>query len=248
MMIRTAGATDKGRYRGANQDTYACKALGEGLAYGVVCDGMGGEQGGEVAAATACRQIVRTLEGLRRDMDSRSLSSLLDSALTTANALVLEQAGKSAHLEGMGTTAVVAVVLGSRLYHCHVGDSRVYLLRGEGITRLTRDHTVVQMLLDRGDITAAEAEVHPKRHYITRAVGVDDWSPPDYGETLLQPGDIVLLCSDGLYNMVDEEELGRLGRQAARQKQPEILINRANELGGIDNITVILISGFGEAE
>ena len=247
-MIRTAGATDKGRYRGANQDTYACKVLSPQLAYGVVCDGMGGEQGGEVASATACAQIVRSLEGLRSDMDSRSLSSLLESALTTANAIVLEQAGKHAHLEGMGTTAVVAVVLGDRLYHCHVGDSRVYLLRGDTITRLTRDHTVVQVLMDRGEITAAEAEVHPKRHYITRAVGVMDWQTPDFGETVLQAGDVVLLCSDGLYNMVDEEELGRLGQQAARQIRPEILINRANELGGIDNITAILISGIGEAE
>ncbi len=247
-MISTVGATDRGRYRGANQDTYACKVLDKKLAYGVVCDGMGGEQGGEVAAATACGQIVRTLESLRGDMDSRSLSILLDAALTTANAMVAEQAGRDPNLEGMGTTAVVAVALGNRLYHCHVGDSRAYLLRGGSVTRLTRDHTVVQMLLDRGDITAAEAEVHPKRHYITRVVGVADWSAPDYGEARLEQGDVVLLCSDGLYNMVGEDELGPLGLQAARESAPEILINRANELGGVDNITAILISGFGEAE
>ena len=148
---------------------------------------------------------------------------------------------------GMGTTVCLAVVSGEIAYVTNVGDSRIYLLHGEELTPLTVDHTVTQMLLDQGEITQEEARDHEGRHYLTKAVGIGRTVDPAYGRAALREGDILLLCSAGLYNMVPAPEMRRLARQAAAQDDGGCLIEEANRRGGRDNITAVMI-GYGKGE
>lgn len=241
-MMKILSATDTGLHRLSNQDVCGGNVLENGLAYALVCDGMGGRNGGAVASATALEQICHMLDqGLRPNMESRSLTGLLESAMAKANLLIYQKAQSNSLLQGMGTTVVMAVIEEGLAYLCHAGDSRAYLIRGQEAILLTRDHTVVQMRLERGEITPAEALVHPERHYITRAVGVADRVQPEFGEIRLEEDDLLLLCSDGLYNMVDPAELPDLCRQAAQEDGTGCLIDRANEMGGMDNITAVVL-------
>lgn len=241
-MLRMIGGTDKGRVRAVNQDTYTGRVVSEELAYGVVCDGMGGENGGETASSLACAEMERILEGgIRPGMDNRSVHGLLESALVTANAVVHQKAADVPSLVGMGTTAVAAVVLGSEIVLCHAGDSRAYLVTAQEPKRLTVDHTVVQMLINKGEITEEEAATHPGRHYITRAVGADERISADFGSCTLEQDQVLLLCSDGLYNMIDGAEFLALAKAALEQNSAAPFLERANQLGGADNITVLLI-------
>ena len=241
-MIKILTAPHTGLRRAANQDVCAGKALDGELAYALVCDGMGGENGGAVASATALEQIVKAVEqALRPGMEARPLSGLMESALLAANAAVCARAKEDPALRGMGTTAVLTVVSRGVAHICHAGDSRAYLIRGGEASPLTRDHTVVQMLLDKGEITPAQALVHPERHYITRAVGVADRLSPEFGQVNLAGDDLLLLCSDGLYNMVDSGEFYELARRAMEQEDAGVFAHRANEMGGMDNITAVLL-------
>ena len=243
-MHKIIGGTDKGRMRVSNQDAFAGRTLEEGCAYLLVCDGLGGENGGEVASALACQEITRVLEGgLRPDMTDRSLRGLLESAFVTANAVIRRRAREDLSLAGMCTTAVAAVALGGEITLCHVGDSRAYRLKGEEAVALTTDHTLVQMLIDEGKITEDEAADRPDRHHITRAVGAEDYLDVELGSCTLQPGETLLLCSDGLYNMVDKGESPALARRCLEEGSAAPFLERANQLGGADNITVLLLYG-----
>ena len=227
-MHKIIGGTDKGRMRVSNQDAFAGRALEEGCAYLLVCDGLGGENGGEVASALACQEITR---------------GLLESAFVTANAVIRRRAREDLSLAGMCTTAVAAVALGGEITLCHVGDSRAYRLQGEEAVALTTDHTLVQMLIDEGKITEDEAADRPDRHHITRAVGAEDYLDVELGSCTLQPGETLLLCSDGLYNMVDKGEYPALARRCLEEGSAAPFLERANQLGGADNITVLLLYG-----
>ena len=242
-MFNIIGGTDKGRMRASNQDIFAGRALEENCAYGLVCDGLGGENGGETASQLACQEISRILEGgLRPDMSERSVRGLLESALVTANAIVRRKAREDPSLVGMCTTAVAAVALESgQVTICHAGDSRAYLLRGEEATPLTTDHTLVQMLINEGRITEEQAADRPDRHHITRAVGAEDHLDVELSHCALEEGDVLLLCSDGLYNMVDKGEYPALSRRCREEGSAAPFLDRANELGGADNITVLLL-------
>ena len=248
-MLRIIGATDKGLVREVNEDRFAGEVFSPDLAYGVVCDGMGGENAGSVASAIACEEIRRLLESsCRRGMDEKSVYHLLEIAVATANAMVYDKAQQNPeNMGGMGTTVCLAVVSGNTAYVTNVGDSRVYLLRGEELTPLTVDHTVTQMLLDQGEITREEARGHEGRHYLTKAVGIGRTVDPAYGRAALQDGDLLLLCSDGLYNMVPAPEICRLARKAAAEDDGSLLIEEANRRGGRDNITAVMI-GYGKGE
>ena len=227
-MHKIIGGTDKGRMRVSNQDAFAGRALEEGCAYLLVCDGLGGENGGEVASALACQEITRVL---------------VESAFVTANAVIRRRAREDLSLAGMCTTAVAAVALGGEITLCHVGDSRAYRLQGEEAVALTTDHTLVQMLIDEGKITEDEAADRPDRHHITRAVGAEDYLDVELGSCTLQPGETLLLCSDGLYNMVDKGEYPALARRCLEEGSAAPFLERANQLGGADNITVLLLYG-----
>jgi len=247
-MITILGGTDAGLVRKTNQDKYEYKVLGELLCYGVVCDGMGGTDCGHVASQTAIDFVAKTLErDLKPEMSESSIKGVMMSAAAGANALVFDAASQNPHYAGMGTTLVAAVVSGESVYISSVGDSRVYHINKGGQHQLTRDHTVVQMLLDVGEISQEEVAEHPKRHFITRAVGVMPQVDADFIEHTFAPGDMLLLCSDGLYNCVGQDNMAQTALFAHLEKSVQSgsvdnLIELAKNVGGgTDNITAVLI-------
>lgn len=247
-MLRIIGATDKGLVRYVNEDRFAGEVFSPELAYGVVCDGMGGENAGRVASAIACEEIRRMLESsCRPGMDQRSVYMILESAIATANAMVYDKAEQDPEaMRGMGTTVCLAVIAGGNAFLAHVGDSRAYLLRGGELTCLTKDHTLARMLLDQGKLTPEELLHHPDKNRLmsslTQAVGVGPHTEVDYTSCRMEPGDTLLLCSDGLYSMLDPVTLRECLRQAIFQDDGKCLIDAANSRGGRDNITAVILT------
>ena len=183
------GKTDRGLCREVNQDCFACQKLEDGLLYAVLCDGMGGENGGNVASSLTVRDLSRELSAqLRHAAPDEDPRPLMEAAIRHANALVNRASRDTAALRGMGTTLVLAVARGDTVTLAHAGDSRAYLVEGETLTQVTKDHTVVQMLMEQGEITAEQALTHPQRHYITRAVGVERELDAEFGTVTLLPG------------------------------------------------------------
>lgn len=241
-----AGGTHVGQKRRNNQDAFLAETLDIKQLL-LVCDGMGGEQGGEQASALALEAVTAML---RRDLknvtDEGTIRRVLECAGAAANSIVFDAAKADPALLGMGTTLVGAVVLPDNAHFIHAGDSRAYLLRDNVLTQLTVDHTVVQVLLDRGEISQDEAKHHPQRHYITRAVGVAAQIDYDIFSIDLKQNDVLLLCSDGLYNYMSHEEICELTALAIGERSIAPLIKRANENGGGDNITAVVCLAGGE--
>lgn len=242
-MLRIAGKSDVGKKRNGNEDSFFVAKLSPDVVYAVVCDGMGGENGGHIASFHAVEQIRKTMEdGYRDGFGENSLKHLMISAVAGANAQVFSMAQKDDSLKGMGTTVVLAVVRESTVHIAYAGDSRAYLIDQQGARQLTRDHSMVQLMVDRGELSAEEAQYHPEKHYITRALGVSGQLDVDYLEEEMPESATVLLCSDGLSNYLDQEDLF----QAIWGKEPvaaaDGLIRQANAMGGADNITAVLIA------
>jgi serine/threonine protein phosphatase PrpC len=237
MRLSSFAGTDVGLARSGNEDSYFC-----GRTVFAVADGLGGHQGGEVASAAAVEPLA-ALDG-RDFADPGEAAAALVDAIREANSAILDRAAGNPELWGMGTTVTAAAVAGgSFLQLAHVGDSRAYLLRDGTLGQLTTDHTVVGELVRRGRLTPRQAATHPERSILTRAVGLDPRIPVDAPDPLeLQPGDQVLLCSDGLTEAVDDDRIAELlaadgdGNAACRA-----LIDTANAAGGPDNITVVLL-------
>jgi len=233
-VLRAGSATDPGMVRSSNQDA----VLAEVTAF-AVADGMGGHAGGEIASAAA-------VESLRRSLATTTTAEGLMEAVRQANRAVSDAADGDADLAGMGTTAVVALLVGTeagdRLLVANVGDSRAYIFHDGSLRQVTEDHSMVGELLRDGSITAEEAVHHPQRHVITRVLGTSPDVDVDLFELRLSEGDRVLLCSDGLTNEVSDEEIIRVLRtivdpsEAARD-----LVQRANAHGGNDNVSVVVV-------
>jgi PPM family protein phosphatase len=237
MRLSSFAGSDVGRVRSGNEDSYFC-----GQTVFAVADGLGGHQGGEVASAAAVEPLAR-LDG-RELADPGEAAEALANAIRAANEAILDRAAGDPALYGMGTTVTAAAFAGDRsLQLAHVGDSRAYLLREGGLAQLTTDHTVVGELVRRGRLTPEQAAIHPERSILTRAVGLDPRVPVDLPDPLeLKSGDQLLLCSDGLTETVDDDQIARLlsaapdGHAACTS-----LIDAANDAGGPDNITVVLV-------
>lgn len=239
--MRIATKTDKGAVRNINQDSFAASYVG-GKLWAVVCDGMGGANAGGVASANAVKKITDVMEqSLTAQMGAAYLRSTLQSSLETANAMLYDMAQKNEEYAGMGTTAVLTVVLGSMAYYAHVGDSRLYICRNGELEQLTSDHSVVQFMVENGQLTASEAKTHPRKNVITRAIGVDERISVDLGECAVLEGDRLLLCSDGLTNYVDTALILETLQDENFDEIPEKLIDLANNGGGGDNITAVVI-------
>lgn len=235
--------TDVGLMRRNNQDYCLCEKLSETLAWAAVCDGMGGANGGNVASSEACNEISRILtEELKPDMEEEAIRELMEKAVASANEKVYEMSCYDDDLSGMGTTVELAVISGGRLYIVHAGDSRVYRITSKGITQVTTDHSLVQQLVELGQITQEEARFHPSKNYITRALGVESTLETDFLTEPFEEGDIVLMCTDGLSNYFSTEELFDAVR-AIKEKEElaQGLVDIAKECGGSDNITVAII-------
>jgi len=229
------GRSDVGQVRAGNED--ALLMLGTVFA---VADGMGGHRGGEVASATALRPLAE-LDGRGFDDASAALDALSAAAIA-ANTEVGRRSRTEPELEGMGTTLTAALIDGDDAHLVHVGDSRAYLLRDGALVQLTDDHTLVQALIDQGRITRDEASEHPHRSVITRAIGVGSDVEVDRLSVTLADGDVLLLCSDGLTGVVDDDEIAQVLTEHGAHAAVDELIARANSAGGPDNITVLTLA------
>jgi protein phosphatase len=230
----TASQSDVGRVRTRNEDSYGEFSRSDGSTLLVIADGMGGHRAG----ATASRIAVETVGEVFAASDA-SPEATLRSALETANARVHEAALADPELRGMGTTAVALLIgPGDEGVVGHVGDSRLYRYRDARLRPLTRDHSVVAELERRGLLSADEAAVHPRRNEIMRSIGVDAHVEAEVRTIDLQPGDRYLLCSDGLSGLVDETEMAVILEEAPPDVAARRLVDRANEHGGTDNVTV----------
>lgn len=240
-MIHAWGITDKGAVRTQNQDGYYLDVPSEHLAVGVVCDGMGGAKAGNVASLVAVETFVDALKEMGSQEESRP-AAVLAQAAETANSAVFHRAATDPDCRGMGTTMVAALVVERMAYLLNIGDSRAYHVNDQGIARLTRDHSVVEDMVARGDITPEEARNHPRKNLITRALGSEEHIRADLYEKELQPGDFLLLCSDGLSNIVTDQELLyeviHGGEPAACCQR---LLNITMSRGAPDNVTAVLI-------
>lgn len=237
-VLRVGWLTDPGRRRRTNEDAVFADPV-KGIF--VVADGMGGLPGGDVASRIAVRQISETLSGTEMQ---ETPEQRVRTAISRAGDAVLKQASSDPGLRGMGTTVVLVFAHDHSPFQvAHVGDSRAYLLRDGRLQVLTRDHSVVQELLDSGRITPGAARLHPQRNVITRSLGQNGgYAAPDLLMVERKPGDRLLLCSDGLTTMLADPEIETI---LTRFKEPmrccRELVNRANDRGGLDNITVIVI-------
>lgn len=234
---------DIGKVREENQDTVVTCPLSDGV-LAVVCDGMGGMQCGKEASVIAANAFTESVTAsYREEMTDDALAALLRSAVADANQAVYTAAVEANLRMHMGTTLVGALLRGNRCRLVNVGDSRAYLLhREKSPTQLTVDHTAAQYLYERGDIEAEERATHPRRNELTRAVGVMSRVPADCIQCSLGEGERLLLCSDGLYGMVTDDDIAAIVAEGSFEGAAQRLVNAANANGGRDNISVILIT------
>ena len=236
--MKTYSITDIGKRRSANQDfVYASdQPVGNLSNMLIVSDGMGGHNAGDLASRYTVESMVDYIE---KAVEKRPIP-LLAEAIHHANELVVEKAKSDKALEGMGTTVVAATVQENYLYVANVGDSRLYLIDQE-IEQITRDHSLVEEMIRVGELQRKDAKSHPDRNIITRAVGVRTPVKIDFFDIKLEPGDVILLCSDGLTNMVEDEDILRIVKKSSSLKEAaQRLVTEANKNGGKDNISVVL--------
>ena len=217
--MKIVAKTDKGLVRDNNQDSYAVGELPGEVAWAVVCDSMGGAAGGNIASALAVKVISDKINtSYNQNMRDSSIKNLLDSAITAANIEVYDMADAHSELKGMGTTVVCAIVRDNTAFIAHAGDSRAYIAKNNELTQITTDHSLVQDLVNLGKITQEEAENHPKKNLITRAVGVDKQIQIDFVQTDFGDDEVLILCTDGLTNYISSDEMlhdisdGHLGK------------------------------------
>lgn len=237
--MKVYAATHIGRVRKKNQDAYYAPKPGE--TFVAVADGMGGHQAGEVASRIAIEEFSLWLRCAPKPGEEA-----LHRAVIEANLAILRAAREDDSQAGMGTTLTALWFSEDTVYMAHVGDSRAYLLRNGALMQLSRDHSLVGEMVERGQITSQEAMVHPQRHYITRALGTGSIVEPDIIRLNFRPGDVWVLCTDGMSNLVRSMEMADiLMRPAPWESRIDSLINLALKRGGSDNITVLAAVGEG---
>jgi len=225
--IDAGAATDVGRVRERNEDGF----LDRPPLY-AVADGLGGHRGGEVASALALQTLAERVKGPHDLVD----------AVHEANRAVFDKQARDPSVAGMGTTLTAVIVSGDELYVAHVGDSRAYLLRDGELKALTEDHTLVQELVNEGRLSANEARAHPQKNVLTRALGIEDDTEIDEFNVAVRAGDRVLLCTDGLTGMLDDGDIRRtMNEEINTQATARKLVDAANDAGGIDNITAVVL-------
>ncbi len=236
------GLTDLGNVRKQNQDFYEIVPLDRQRMLLVVCDGMGGAKSGNVASRLAAEVFVGEIRRMARtDMDAPEIEKILRDAVELANTAVFEQSKVSTDFEGMGTTLVAAFLLPQMAVIANVGDSRAYLFDKDGIRFMTVDHSLVELMVQRGEITREQAKNHPGKNLITRAVGTEPAVSCDIYRHTLKPGDALLLCSDGLSNVLaDQEILFEVVHGVRKDGCCQRLLEIAKGRGAPDNVTVVL--------
>ena len=244
-MFKTFSATDVGRKRQVNQDfVYSSEnPVGNLPNLFIVADGMGGHAAGDFASSFTTHYVVDEVKASKLDSPIR----ILRNAIEKANLALIEEAGKKPEYEGMGTTIVAATIVDGYIYVANVGDSRLYLINDD-IVQITRDHSLVDEMVMAGRIDKEEARVHPDKNIITRAIGASNDLKIDFFDMNLREGDKILMCTDGLSNMVEDRDIRMIvERENDVAGMACALIKAANENGGKDNIGVIVIEPFAEA-
>ncbi len=233
---------DKGIIRHTNQDAFIAGQLSPNIAFGIVCDGMGGANAGNIASEIAVKTVSEYLyNSFRENMSIDELSRIVNSAISSANLQIYERATKNEALKGMGTTIVVAVILDNEAVISHVGDSRIYLVN-DNILQLTKDHSIVQSLIESGKISIEDAKIHPRKNVITRALGVEESIIVDTDFINLSQNDTLLLCTDGLTNFVNVDTILNVFKENDISLVCDKLVDLANLGGGGDNITVVTLT------
>ncbi|NLZ93775.1 MAG: Stp1/IreP family PP2C-type Ser/Thr phosphatase [Firmicutes bacterium] len=247
--MQAVGISHRGKVRPNNEDSYLIDG-DDNLAVFAVADGMGGHAAGEVASSLALTAVQNYLAKqktvlLSAAAASQDLSPLLQAMLANANETVLHASRQQAEYAGMGTTLTLLISLAGQRWLAHIGDSRAYLLRNGQLIHITEDHTLVSQLVKTGQIREEERDGHPQRNVLTRALGTDDVADFDLIPLNFEQDDLLLLCSDGLYGMLSNEEIKSIIEQ---KKEPAVILQElvaaANDKGGIDNITVVLVYNF----
>ncbi len=239
--MRIVAKTDIGNMRSENQDNYRAGEHKNGTLWALVCDGMGGTQGGRLASALACEYMERAFcEKLEELTTQKQIKQFMFDVASDANKIIHSQAQKNEDLKGMGTTIVCAVVKDNFVQCIHAGDSRAYVYSKATLTQITKDHSIVQELVEQNRITEQEAYFHPNKNLITRALGVNYTVDVEYTDYTLVADDVLLLCTDGLTNCVKDELITKIIAKTPFEEMANALIESALEREGYDNITVLL--------
>lgn len=240
--MRAFATSDVGKAREINEDYFYVSYPDDEIQLFILADGMGGYNGGEIASklavTTAKNYIMTNYDKTEKDKDS--LLELVKSSSQYANMVVYEKAQSNPELTSMGTTLDICLIYQNKAFISHVGDSRIYRIRKEFVRKITKDHSYVQQLVDEGKITKEESMQHPKKNMLMKAVGVTTFIEPDSLIKGFVKDDIILMCSDGLTNMISEEEIYKIIKENPTDAT-KLLVQRANDLGGADNITAIII-------
>ncbi len=236
--MKAFAQTDVGRNRETNQDYVYCSqdAVGSLPNVFIVADGMGGHRAGDVASVTAVTSVLDAIKSSTK----KDAISVIEEAITTANETLFEKSKNNEEWEGMGTTLVLATVVEDTLYVANVGDSRLYLI-DDDIRQITRDHSYVEEMISIGEIDKFEARHHSKKNIITRAIGVESKTTADFFEVQFSKGAKILMCSDGLTNMVEDKDIYNIASNTNSEEAVHKLISLANENGGKDNIAVLIV-------
>jgi protein phosphatase len=239
--MRFGAVTDIGMHRKINEDSYYVHEDSE-FPYAIVADGMGGHQAGEVASMMVVDIICNHLEkNLDPELNYVEAGEVIRHAFVAANSIIYTYAKNHYKIMGMGTTTTLSMIYQGKVITAHVGDSRAYMINDEQICQITKDHSYVQELVSRGELSPEAAKNHPKKNYITRAMGAEETVKVDI---TIKPynGEKVLLCSDGLTNFIDDEEIQEyINTSNTLQEGAEKLVALANERGGRDNITIVVL-------
>ena len=241
-MIKAYAKSDKGKVREMNQDYYYISNSLDQVQLYVLADGMGGYNGGEIASSLAVQTAKNYIENNFKDIekDRDSIIQLLGSSIEYANMVVYEKAKENKELQGMGTTLEICLIYNNKVYIGHVGDSRIYRIRKQFIRKLTQDHSYVQKLVKEGTITNEQAAHHPQKNMLMKALGCNAFVEPDVMVKGFLKDDILIICSDGLTNLVDQETIYEMASKNIEQATKD-LVELANDRGGYDNVTVVII-------
>ncbi len=240
--MKVFAKSDVGKARDMNEDFYYIANDEDSLKLYILADGMGGYNGGEIASRLATSSAKSYIESNFNEIEhtKENIADLIKNAIEYANMVVYEKSKESEELENMGTTLEVCLIYNNKAFIGHIGDSRIYRIRKNIIRKLTQDHSYVQELVNDGTITKEEAVHHPKKNMLMKALGCTPFIEPDITIKGFLKDDIIVICSDGLTNMINEQEIYNIIVQDVTNSSTN-LVNRANELGGYDNITVLVI-------
>ena len=241
-MIKAYAKSDKGNVRETNEDYFYISNSLDQIQLFLLADGMGGYNGGEIASQLAIQTAKNYIENNFKDIekDRDSIIQLLGSSMEYANMVVYEKAKENPELQGMGTTLEICLIYNNNAYIGHVGDSRIYRVRKQFIRKLTQDHSYVQKLVKEGTITKEQAEHHPQKNMLMKALGCNAFVEPDVMVKGFLKDDILIMCSDGLSNMVDQQTIYEMASKNIEQATKD-LVQLAKDRGGYDNITVVII-------